>query len=173
MLYSLYFFYLGKFLYVLKLPVIATQLFERNCFAIATKGFKRFEYGTTGYFNIKLSVIMATIPLALPLKAKWFQMHREHCFHLNSKSFKSILIGDSLMAELHRYSKIWNNFFKPIDALNCGIGGDKVQNVLRRVQNLSISSSLKNTVILCGTNNLQQDLQEDIVDGIIEIGHCF
>ena len=59
-----------------------------------------------------------------------------------------------------------------IDALNCGIGGDKVQNVLWRVQNLPISSSLKN-IILCGANNLQQDSPEDIVDGIIEIGHCF
>ena len=74
------------------------------------------------------------------------------------------------MAGLHRYYKIWNNFFKPIDALNCGIGGDKVQNVLWQVQNLPISSSLKNAVILCGTNNLQQDFPEDIVDGIIEIG---
>ena len=57
------------------------------------------------------------------------------------------------MAGLHRYYKIWNNFFKPIDALYCGIGGDKVQNVLWRVQNLPISSSLKNAVILRGTNN--------------------
>ena len=71
---------------------------------------------------------MTTIPLASPLKAKWFQVHREHCFLLNSKSFKSILIGDSLMTGLHRYYKIWNNFFKAKDALNCGIGGDKVQN---------------------------------------------
>ena len=123
-------------------------------YLLATEGFRRFAYGTTDYFNINLSVIMTTIPLARPLKAKWFQMNREHCFLLNSKSFKSILIGDSLMAGLHRYSKIWNNFFKPIDALNCGIGGDKVQNVLWRVQNLPISSSLKNAVILCGTNNL-------------------
>ena len=41
------------------------------------------------------------------------------------------------------------------------------------MQNLSISSSLKNAIILCGTNNLQQDSPEDIVDGIIEIGYCF
>ena len=149
---------------------MATQLFEINCFARATEGFKQFEYRTTGYFNVNLSVIM-TIPLARPLKAKWFQMHRKHCFLLNSKSFKSILIGDSLMAGLHRYCKIWNNFFEPIDALNIGIRGDKMQNVLWQVQNLLISSSLKNVVILCGTNNLQQDSPEDI--GIIEIGHCF
>ena len=48
-----------------------------------------------------------------------------------------------------------------------------MQNVLWRVQNLPMSSSLKNAVILCGTNNLQQDFPQDIVDGIIEIGHCF
>ena len=41
MLYSLYFFYLGKFLYALKRAVIATQPFEINCFAIATEAFKR------------------------------------------------------------------------------------------------------------------------------------
>ena len=85
------------------------------------------------------------------------------------KCFKSILIGDSLIAGLNCYYKIWNDFFKPINALNCGIGGYKVQNVLWRVQNLPIYCSLKNVVILCGTNNLHQD----IVDGIIEIGHCF
>ena len=82
---------------------------------------------------------------------------------------KSILIGHSLIAGLHHYCKIWNNFLKPIGALKCGMGGDKVQNVLWWVQNLLISSFLKN-VILCGTNNLQQDSPEDIVDGIIEIG---
>ena len=116
---------------------------------------------------------MTTIPLARPLKTKWLQMHCKHCFLLNSNSFKSILIGDSLMAGLYCYCKILNNFFKPIDALNCGIGGDKVQNVLWQVQNLPISSALKNAFILCSTNNLQQDSPEDIVDGIIEIGHCF
>ena len=48
-----------------------------------------------------------------------------------------------------------------------------MQNVLWRVQNLPISSSLTNAVILCGTNNLQQDSPENIVDSIIEIRHCF
>ena len=105
---------------------------------------------------------MTTIPLAHPLEAKWFQMHCEHCFLLNNKSFKSIFIGDSLMTGLLCYCKIWNNFFKPIDVLNCGIGGDKVQNVLWLVQNLLINSSLKNAITLCGS-----------IDGIIEIGHCF
>ena len=102
-------------------------------YLLATEGFRRFAYGTTDYFNINLSVILTTIPLARPFKAKWFQKHREHCFLLNSSSFKFILIGESLVIGLHRYYKMWNNFFKPIDALKYGIGGDKVQNILWRV----------------------------------------
>ena len=94
---------------------------------MATEGWKRFEYQTTGYLNLNSSVITATISWASPWKSKWFQMHREHCFILKSNSFKSILIGDSLIAGLNRYCKIWNNFFKPIEAFNCDIGGDKVQ----------------------------------------------
>ena len=35
--------------------------------------------------------------------------------------------------------------------------------------NLPVISSLKNVVILCGTNNLFQDSTEDIADGVIEI----
>ena len=67
-----------------------------------TKDLKQFESRRTGYFNINSSVITTAIPLARPRKAKWFQMYHEHCFILNSKIFKSILIGDSLMAGLNR-----------------------------------------------------------------------
>lgn len=67
---------------------------------------------------------MATIPLAISLKTKWFQLHREDCFGLNSKSFKSILTGDSLITGLNRLCKIWNNFFKPLNGLSYGIGGE-------------------------------------------------
>lgn len=41
------------------------------------------------------------------------------------------------------------------------------------MQNIHISSSLKNTVILCDTNSLHQDFPEDIVNDIIKIGPCF
>ena len=45
------------------------------------------------------------------------------------------------------------------------------------MQNLFIFYFLKNAIILCGNNNLQQDShnlhQEDKVDGITKIGFCF
>ena len=38
---------------------------------------------------------------------------------------------------------------------------------------ISLISSLKNVVILCGTNSLFQDSPEDIADGIVEIAQTF
>ena len=59
------------------------------------------------------------------------------------------------------------------NTLNCGIGGDRVQNVLWRDQNLPVISSLRNVVILCLFYYLFQDSPEDIADGIIEIVQTF
>ena len=49
------------------------------------------------------------------------------------------------------------------------MGGDRVQNVLWWAQNLPVTSSLKNIIILYAINILFQDSPEDIADGIIEI----
>ena len=49
------------------------------------------------------------------------------------------------------------------------IGGDRIQNVPWRSNNLPSSPFFQNAVILCGTNNIQQHSSEDIVGGILEI----
>ena len=74
---------------------------------------------------------------------------------------------------LARYSKVRNNFFKSINAFNCGIGGDRVEHVLWRDHDLRCFSSLRNVIILCGTNNLYHDSPEDIANGLIKIASCF
>ena len=58
---------------------------------------------------------------------------------------------------------------KPLKALNCGVGGDRIQHVLWRALNLPVFSNLKNVVVLCGTNNLLLDSPKDVADGILEI----
>ena len=82
-------------------------------------------------------------------------------------------MGDSIAAGLNRYKSVCKKYLEPLKTLNCGIGGDRVQNVLWWVQNLPVISSLKNVVILCGTNDLFQDSPEDIADGIAEIAQTF
>ena len=76
------------------------------------------------------------------------------------------------MAGLSRYQNIWNGNFS-FNTLNCGIGGDKAQNVLWQAHNLSAVKSVRNVVILCGTNNLHLDAPEEIAGSIIEIGSMF
>ena len=49
------------------------------------------------------------------------------------------------------------------------MGGDSVQNILWRCQNLPSSPHLHTVVIMCGTNNIQHNSVKDIVDGIVEI----
>ena len=61
------------------------------------------------------------------------------------------------------------NTFNLFNTVNCGIGGDKVQNMLWRCNNFSPSLSVKNIVVMCGTNNIQHDSVEDITGGIIDI----
>ena len=57
--------------------------------------------------------------------------------------------------------------------LNLSIRGDHVENVLWWTINLPLTSSVKNVVILCGTNNIQFDTSRDIADCIISIASIF
>ena len=68
---------------------------------------------------------MTATPTAQQSKTNWMNTHFKHCSRLN-EIFDKILIDDSLIAGLTRYSKVWNKFFKPLNALNRGIGGDRV-----------------------------------------------
>ena len=70
-------------------------------------------------------------------------------------NYSTLLIGYSTIAGLSRYFNIWKRYFKPLNAINCGIGGDRVENILWRCKNLPSSTNLQNAVIMCGTNNIQ------------------
>ena len=116
---------------------------------------------------------MTTIPSTRSSKTNWLNFHRRHCSSLITNRFKTIIIRDLIAAGLNRYRSVWTKYLEPLKTLNCGIGGNRVQNFLWRAQNLPVISSLKNVVILCGTNNLFQDSPEDIADGVIEIAETF
>ena len=112
---------------------------------------------------------MSITPLSRSYNTNWLNLHNKHCNDISNSNYSTLLIGDSLIVGLSRYPNIWRRYFKPLNAINCGIGGDRIQNVLWRSNNLPSSPSFQNAVILCGTNNIQRDSSEDIVDGILEI----
>ena len=90
------------------------------------------------------------------------------CFHFSETGIplRTLLLGDSLIKGLSRYSEVWNQFFGK-EVINCGIGGDKVEHVLWRTENMNIPTNIKDTFILCGTNNIDRNTPEEIANGLI------
>ena len=113
---------------------------------------------------------MALIPTELFNKSNWVEYHRNHCFKIKDSKPNTLLLEESIVAGLSRYLNVWNEYFAHINALNLGIGGDRVEIVLWRAIDLPLPSSVKNFVILCGTNNISIDTPRDIADCIISIG---
>ena len=76
---------------------------------------------------------MTTIPSMRFSKTNWLNFHRHHCSSLITNCFNTIIIENSIAAGLKTFC---TKYLKPLKTLNCGIGGDRVQNVLWRAQNL-------------------------------------
>ena len=53
-----------------------------------------------------------------------------------------LLCGASIVNGFQRYSGVWDSYFSPLKAANIGIVGDKVENILWRVEDLELPSSL-------------------------------
>ena len=75
---------------------------------------------------------MTTTPSTRFSKMNWLNIHHNHCSKLAKNTFETILIGDSIIAGLSRYQNVWDKFLKSLKALNCGVGGEKIQHVFWR-----------------------------------------
>jgi len=102
-------------------------------------------------------------------KPGWFEMHNSFSKMVQRTPLKVLLLGDSMIKGLTRYSSVWRKYFASLGALNFGIGGDRTQHVLWRVQNGELEFKPQLIVIHVGTNNVNQDSAEDIVQGILAI----
>ena len=83
---------------------------------------------------------------------------------------KIALCGASIVNGLQRYPDVWENFFAPLGAINLGIGGDKAENILWRMEDMELPQSVDYMFIHCGTNNIGSSSPNDIADGVLAIG---
>ena len=65
---------------------------------------------------------------------------------------------------LARFSDVWHNYF--CNALDLGIGGDRKEHLIWRVDNLSSPTFIKYVIIHYGTNNIIFNNPTDIANGI-------
>ncbi|KAL1452428.1 hypothetical protein WDU94_006662 [Cyamophila willieti] len=99
---------------------------------------------------------------------RWLNQHEHHLQLAKESEPEVVLIGDSLISCLC-ITQVWNELFEPLHCLNFGVGGDKVEHCLWRVQDGVLDSiKPKVIVILVGTNNTE-DSSEHIADGIVAL----
>ena len=85
-------------------------------------------------------------------KDGWLDSFNQHQILLNLQNPEVAIIGDSISKGLQRYSDVWKENFS--STLNLGVGGDRVEHVLWRIQNYLFPASVKVVIVICGTNNI-------------------
>ena len=83
---------------------------------------------------------------------------------------KLLFLGDSITAGWGGKKDIWDKAFGKYEPANFGIGGDRTQHVLWRIQNGELDGiKPKAAVVMIGTNNSGSDPAEGIAKGVTKI----
>jgi hypothetical protein len=109
------------------------------------------------------------VPATRDNSAKWW-MSRHERFVAQAKrgNIDILFMGDSITDNWRsKGSNVWNEYYAPRHAANFGIGGDRTQHVLWRVENGELDGiHPKVTVLMIGTNNSKSDSADDIARAI-------
>ena len=76
---------------------------------------------------------------------------------LQIRNYLTLLIGDSIIAGLSRYANIWKGYFQLLNAINCGVGEDRVQSIFEGViiyHRTLISSMLSSCMVQTTSNTI-------------------
>lgn len=97
--------------------------------------------------------------------SRWMDLHQRFVNEAREGEPDVLWIGDSLI-QLLVNSNIWERSFCQMHSFNFGIGGDRTETLLWRLQNGELEQMApKVIVLLVGTNN-HGDTAEEIADGI-------
>ena len=101
----------------------------------------------------------------------WMTRHNSFNERVKQGNVDLIFIGDSITQGWEGAGKdIWAKHYTPRNAVNLGIGGDRTQHVLWRLDNGNIAGiKPKLAVIMIGTNNSGVNSAEQITEGITAI----
>ena len=107
----------------------------------------------------------------VPREGNWMKRHEAYNQTIkNHQDAQLLFIGDSITDAWSGPGKeAWNKHFAPRKAVNLGIGGDRTQHVLWRLENGNIDGvKPKAAVVMIGTNNSNGNdhTAEEIADGI-------
>jgi lysophospholipase L1-like esterase len=113
----------------------------------------------------------AVKPVPRDKDAGWMKRHESFNARAKKGDVDLIFFGDSITHgwEGREAAQVWNKYYEPRKAMNAGIGGDRTQHVLWRIENGNVEGiSPKLAVLMIGTNNSNgnDNTAEEIAEGI-------
>lgn len=132
---------------------------------------------------MKHLLILTTLLLALPATAEtkphsaikpeprsggWMKRHESFNKRVAQGNCDLIFIGDSITQGWEGRGKgVWAKYYAKRNAVNLGIGGDRTQHVIWRLDNGNLYRiKPKAAVIMIGTNNSGSNSSKEIADGV-------
>jgi beta-glucosidase len=108
----------------------------------------------------------AVVPV--PREGNWMRRHESFNERVKQGRVDLIFIGDSITQGWEGAGKnVWAEFYGHRNAVNLGIGGDRTQHVLWRLDHGNIDGiSPKLAVLMIGTNNSGSNTPEQIAEGV-------
>ncbi len=102
------------------------------------------------------------------LRNDWLTRHEGFSAIAQKGGVDLLFVGDSITDNWRNAGKaIWAKRYEPLKAANFGIGGDKTEHVLWRLQNGNLDGiHPKVAVLMIGTNNTDRDTAPQIAEGV-------
>ena len=87
--------------------------------------------------------------------------------HIETSNPKVVIFGDSIIANLKKSYFTTSRSWKRAKIALSGIHGDRVENVLQRIETTSFPNSVKSIYLAVGTHNIFRNTPEEIVNTLI------
>jgi lysophospholipase L1-like esterase len=113
----------------------------------------------------------AIIPATRSNPTNWLARHEGFVKQAKAGGIDLLFMGDSITDNWRSRGKnVWEKFYAPRHAANFGIGGDRTQHVLWRIENGELDGlDPKVIVLMIGTNNSNSDSPDHISEGVEKI----
>ena len=110
----------------------------------------------------------ALIPGIRTSPTNWLARHDAFVAEAKKGGIDLLFLGDSITDNWRsRGRNVWDKYYAPLHAANFGIGGDRTQHVLWRIEHGELDGiHPKVIVLMIGTNNTKSDPATDIAQAI-------
>jgi lysophospholipase L1-like esterase len=101
---------------------------------------------------------------------RFLQMHEKFLERAKQGNIDLLFLGDSITEGWGKALQVWKDNYEPLHVANFGIGGDRTQHVLWRIENGELDGiHPKVCVLMIGTNNTNSDPADKIAAAVDKI----